>query len=119
MTILVIEQERQGAHQILLVTGELDLATVGDLITAGTTALADPDVHAVIVDLAGLTFIDSTGLGALVQQNNTAQSHASSFAVRGATGQTLSIMRLTALDTLLIPKIGSEPDNPAAGAITA
>lgn len=101
MTILVIDQEREGAQQVIFVTGELDLGSVDDLITAGMTAMADPTVHAVMVDLAGVEFIDSSGLSALVQLHNRARDNDRSFALRGATEQARNVLHLTALDTLL------------------
>lgn len=109
MSILVTDQQRDGERQIIWINGELDLSTVDDLITAGKAALADPDIHTAVVDLAGVEFIDSTGLGALVQLHNTAPAHDSSPTLRGATEQTLKIMRLTNLDTLLMLEPSADP----------
>ena len=46
--------------------GELDLAHLGDFRAALSDAAAE-DETAVVVDLSGVTFIDSSGLGALVE----------------------------------------------------
>ena len=46
--------------------GELDIASVGDLRAARTDA-AREGPGAVVVDLSQVTFIDSSGLGALVE----------------------------------------------------
>ena len=48
----------------VLVAGELDLATAPDLDRALTTALTDADD--VVLDLSQVTFIDSTGLSAIL-----------------------------------------------------
>ena len=52
--------------------GEIDLAVADDFAAAGMAGLAVPDVDAVVIDLAGVTFMDSTGLSALVQIRNEA-----------------------------------------------
>jgi anti-anti-sigma factor len=55
----------------LPVSGEVDLASIGDLIAAARACLAAaPSV--LEVDLAEVTFIDSSGLGALVRIRNEA-----------------------------------------------
>lgn len=48
----------------LVVTGDVDMSSAGELREAGSKAVADDlDVR---VDLSGVTFIDSSGVGALV-----------------------------------------------------
>ncbi len=49
----------------LSVTGEIDLATAGDLAGPMTSALQRADVTGLIVDFGGVTFCDSTGIAAL------------------------------------------------------
>jgi anti-sigma B factor antagonist len=55
----------------LSVTGEVDLAVADDLRKAGIAALT-PLSGTLRIDLSGVTFIDSTGLAALVAINNAA-----------------------------------------------
>jgi anti-sigma B factor antagonist len=50
---------------VLEVTGEVDLSTADELRDAGTAALT-PYGGTVRIDLAGVTFMDSTGLAALI-----------------------------------------------------
>src|SRR3954451_16236113 len=55
-----------GERRTLVVAGEVDLATVNQLETEATACLDDtPDVCE--IDLSEVTFIDSSGLGALVR----------------------------------------------------
>jgi len=49
--------------------GELDIARVGDL-RATLREAAREDAAAVVVDLSQVSFIDSSGLGALVELHN-------------------------------------------------
>jgi anti-anti-sigma factor len=56
--------EVDGTRQ-LAVSGELDLAAAPELRDACSVP-AQPDQHTVVLDLAGVTFIDSSGIHALV-----------------------------------------------------
>jgi anti-sigma B factor antagonist len=67
-----IEVTQQGERTFLNLSGELDLATVGELETALNDRLsAGEDV---VVDLRGLAFMDSSGVRALVGAHQSAQS---------------------------------------------
>jgi anti-sigma B factor antagonist len=55
----------EGEHR-LVATGELDISTVG-LLEAPFDAALDAPATTIVVDLAGVTFIDSTGLRLLVR----------------------------------------------------
>jgi anti-anti-sigma factor len=52
---------------LLRVTGEIDMETVADLSSALQDAVADGDVTGIVVDFAGVTFCDSSGIRALDQ----------------------------------------------------
>ena len=58
--------ERSGRRVVVCAFGELDLATAAAvrqaLVDAGTPGPAD-----VVLDLSGVTFVDATGLAALLQ----------------------------------------------------
>ncbi|MDT4893318.1 MAG: hypothetical protein QOE97_2353 [Pseudonocardiales bacterium] len=51
---------------VLVLTGEIGLESSDELTTAGLDAIAAGSAEQIVIDLAGVTFIDSTGLGALV-----------------------------------------------------
>jgi anti-anti-sigma factor len=64
---LSIETRRQGAREtVIALHGEVDYATALDLRAAISATLTAGDVDKIIVDLAGVTFLDSTGVGTLV-----------------------------------------------------
>src|SRR4051794_4160020 len=60
-----IDVSRDGRKSVLAVRGEVDLATAGELREALEHA-AQSDAEEVWVDLSDVTFLDSTGLTALV-----------------------------------------------------
>jgi anti-sigma B factor antagonist len=66
-----IDVAQQGERTFLNLSGELDLATVGELETALSDRLGDGE-H-VVVDLRGLAFMDSSGVRALVGAHQAAQ----------------------------------------------
>lgn len=72
MSSLSVHSTRENGRLVLEVAGELDLAVTADLRSAADEALAAGDVTDVVVDLGGVTFIDSTGLGTLVEIRNAA-----------------------------------------------
>ncbi|XVU30138.1 STAS domain-containing protein [Actinoplanes sp. CA-054009] len=59
--------------------GELDLDRADDVRDALAAIAADPACRYLRVDVAGLDFIDSYGLGALVSARNTAAAHGVTF----------------------------------------
>jgi anti-sigma B factor antagonist len=56
----------------LVVTGEVDLANADELREAGEAALT-PLAGTLRIDLSGVTFMDSTGLAALIAVRNKAE----------------------------------------------
>lgn len=65
---LQIHRSDQPGWAIISPAGEIDLATVDQLEDALATAMSDADAN-VAVDLTGVTFMDSTGLRALLSAN--------------------------------------------------
>ncbi len=88
-----VEVTAGPAGWVVRVAGELDLATVPDL-DACLVAL-DSDV---VVDLAGMTFIDSRGTAALIRGHQGAVKRGRSFVLRSPTDRVLHVLRLTGLD---------------------
>lgn len=67
-----IEAIPAGDSCALVLTGEIDLAVAPDLVELGTVSLGQPDFRSLVVDLGGVTFIDSTAIGALISLRNVA-----------------------------------------------
>jgi anti-sigma B factor antagonist len=66
---LAITAERTGTTVRIIVSGDLDLATAPDLRACLYGQLAD-HAEIVVLDLADLSFIDSSGLHVLLQTVN-------------------------------------------------
>jgi anti-sigma B factor antagonist len=65
MEELVARLDRDADTATVALRGEIDVATVDQVRVALTDAIASRP-RAIVVDLADLSFIDSTGLGALI-----------------------------------------------------
>ena len=63
--LLSIQSQRRGDVHLIALEGELDLANAEALEGELEQALGGGD-HAVVVDMAALTFIDSTGIALLI-----------------------------------------------------
>jgi anti-anti-sigma factor len=82
------------AHEtcVIHVTGELDLATRDQLVTAST---AGPH-PTVTIDLGGVTFMDCSGYGSLITSRHIIQSQGGALTITGQTGQPARLFELIA-----------------------
>jgi anti-sigma B factor antagonist len=65
---LTVQETRTADDAVLVLTGEIDMATVGDLRAATERSMQTPPSR-VVLDFAGVTFCDSQGLSALIGLN--------------------------------------------------
>jgi anti-sigma B factor antagonist len=70
---LSLSTRHDAGRAIVTLTGELDLATVPSLREAALAALDAATTSTLVLDLAGLTFLDSTGLGCWIELRNRAE----------------------------------------------
>ena len=96
---LTIRVRRGPGHTILTAAGEIDIATVARF-RARLFALAG-EGRPVIADLDQVSFIDASGLGALVGAARRAAAHGTSLHVVCARSQTRQLFHLTGLDRQL------------------
>ena len=71
LTGIAVDTRQDDDVVVIAVAGEVDIATVPKLQQAISEVLAAPPAR-VEVDLAGVSFLDSTGIGALVAGRNRA-----------------------------------------------
>lgn len=95
MTLSVsTHHEPDGVVRIAL-AGEVDLATVVSLEQTVTATLDDPSTTSLVVDLEGLTFLDSTGISALLKGRRQADERTKGYRVTAAHGTVLQILEVT------------------------
>jgi anti-sigma B factor antagonist len=73
VTPLQVERTRVDGLDVLVVEGELDIATAPRMISALNEALAERD-DPLVVDLSQVLFMDSTGLALLINARRRASA---------------------------------------------
>jgi len=100
---------RESNAIILHVAGELDCVTVSTLRPA-VESLVEKTPELIVVDLAELRVIDSTGVGLLVAMHRRLHRQGVRLGLRNAAGQPLAILRLLKLDGVFT----AAPEEPTA-----
>lgn len=90
--------ENVGNHQVVKVSGDVDLYNVGDLKRSVFQLIDDGDIESLIVDMKAVNYIDSSGVGALVAAHKKMKTQGGKFALMGLTEDVLNILRLATLD---------------------
>jgi anti-sigma B factor antagonist len=75
-----IQDHVQGDRHTLILTGELDIAHASQ-VEAMIKHLCDSEVPGIALDLTGLTFIDSTGIRAIVTAQKLCRERGHEFAI--------------------------------------
>ncbi len=96
--VAVWHQDRQSANVVL--SGELDLGSAPKLRDC-LAELARAGVINLVMDLANLTFLDSTGISLFVTNFKRSTASGGSFAVRNAPTQAMRVLEITGLVELL------------------
>ncbi|KGE71846.1 STAS domain-containing protein [Spirochaeta lutea] len=81
---------------IIDVTGELDLYNTSQL-TELFQKLMERRVTRVVINMAAVSYLDSSGVGALITIYNQVQQKKIRFAISGVGGSALRVMELTRL----------------------
>jgi anti-anti-sigma factor len=90
------EEVGSGDLHWLILAGELDLASAPAL-EAKVDELCVDGASAVVLDLSKLTFMDSTGLQAVLAATKRCGQHGTDFSLAGATGAVQRLFELTGI----------------------
>jgi anti-sigma B factor antagonist len=82
--------------------GRLDLISATD-VRARLTGIVTAGEDRVVVDLAEVPFIDSSGLGALISVLKSARQAGGDLRIANPNDQPLTVLKLTTLDRVLKP----------------
>jgi anti-anti-sigma factor len=107
--VLKTSTETVDGVAVVSVEGEVDLVTSEQLRGALLDALEESG--RVTVDLTGLTFIDSSGLSALVDAHRRARDAGGVLILRNPTPMLRRLLDITRLESLLVV----EPDPVGSG----
>ncbi len=93
-------EDRGGGVVVLQPTGRLDLLSGDDFRTA-VSAAVDGGGRVVVVDLGGIDFVDSSGLGALIAGLKTTRTAGGDLRIANPGEQARMVLELTRLDKVL------------------
>jgi anti-anti-sigma factor len=96
---LSISTSHEGITATVAAEGEIDLSTVGEL-RAAVTAAAE-DCERLILDLTRVEFIDSTGLGGLLELRSTLRHDNVTLEIVAGDGPVRQAVEITGLGELL------------------
>jgi anti-sigma B factor antagonist len=100
MSEFSVQAVDRGSQREMMLTGEVDLEVTDGLVEVALTHLADIGVESLSLDLAGVTFMDSTGLGALVAIRNAANEQGKELVVLNIPDGIRRLFVLTGLTTV-------------------
>jgi anti-sigma B factor antagonist len=101
VTVQVAVDEPASGHVVVALAGELDLAAAPAVADAVGRALSRGTVGEVVIDLAQLTFLDSSGVHALMRAREAVRAQGASFAVRRAVPAVTHVLRIAGVGELL------------------
>ena len=101
MAEFVNTETRGDGSCTVSVTGEVDIATVDEFLAAAGACL-DGGATSVVVDLAEVSFIDSSGLGALVRIRNLARKHGATLTLARVPDSIERLLEVTGLTAAFV-----------------
>jgi len=85
----------------VILSGEADLAVAPDLVELGTVCLEEANCSSLIIDLAAVTFIDSTAIGAMIRLHNLAEATGKTVALVHVPNRVQQVLTLAGLGEFL------------------
>ncbi len=98
--LFTCEVVRNGGHDCVRPTGDLDLDTV-HRVESALGGLREEGSGNLVLDLRGLTFMDSTGLRLVIRWHTAAQDEGFRFAIVPGPEIVQRVFRLTGMDAHL------------------
>jgi anti-sigma B factor antagonist len=92
---LVIERVQDARTVVLVLRGEIDLASAPQLENAAIEAVTATGPSRIVIDLAGVEFMDSTGLATLIKAQSQARSNNRSLILRHVPPQAQRVLEIS------------------------
>ncbi len=104
---LTIDAQPAGGGTLLVLEGEVDPHTTEQLDHAVDGALAS--TTELVLELSGVTFIDSAGLRSLIRAQRRAEEAGGSLVLRSPRPSTLRVLEITGLTDELTVEPATDP----------
>ena len=99
--VLRLSTQREGDELTLTARGVVDLASAKQLEDGIVAAVAEGGTRTVVIDLAGVTLLDSMGIAALLKGRRRADEQGRDYRLIGATGLVREVLDITGVWTHL------------------
>jgi anti-anti-sigma factor len=86
-----------GALTVVRLNGDIDMATATDVLALATAAVARPGLGTLILDMAGVDFMDSVGIGTLVRTREMCAAHDAELRLHAVTPRVRRVLDLTGM----------------------
>ena len=101
MSDVAVQTCLAGGHVVVALAGEIDVATAGAVTEAFAEAASREGPGGCLCgDLSGVTFLDSTGLTALVTARRACEERGIEMVLVGAAGSVRRVLALSRVDSL-------------------
>lgn len=97
---LTVSSEREGDTHTICAMGELDLATVGAL-EQELERVESTDAESIVVDLSGLTFMDSTGVRLMLRADARSRADANRLTLLRGPAAVQRVLELSGVEQQL------------------
>jgi anti-sigma B factor antagonist len=91
---LTVRDVGENGRHTLVLCGELDIASA-PMLEAAVAEVPDSGTRALVLDLSEVTFMDSSGLKALLATYRRCQEHEREFSVAGASDRVRRVLDMT------------------------
>ena len=98
---LTMRSQRTGDTHVLMLFGELDMASARAVEAELTSIEAAARLARLVIDLRGVTFIDSSGLRLVLEATRRAKAAAHRLALLRPPDRVLRAFQISGIDTLL------------------
>lgn len=98
MDALQLSTQQQNDTVTVALSGDLDIATIGELRSFVAEALASGQPCFLVIDVTELSFIDATGLGTLIAIHQLAERQNVEMRLAGARRDLLKLLNITRLE---------------------
>jgi anti-sigma B factor antagonist len=96
----IAKHQRLDGSYLLVLAGECDLACVDAVRRAGLSLIEHEGCKGLVIDLMDVSFIDSTGLSALVALRNAANAKTLPLHILDPSDQVTRVLQVTGLDQI-------------------
>lgn len=93
-----LEKRRQGSAAILVADGEVDLYSSPQMRATLLTMVEDPEIDRIIVNLGGVSYIDSSGVATLVEGLHKANKKGRKFSLCALSSPARKVIELARLE---------------------